>query len=223
MTSREIYKRFLLQINKNDTNEGINIPISHFVLIFNTESLKYVTEELKENADNNKINYLKPVFIVDKELVKDQEFSNSVTFKLPSEFLKHAGSYSIVSSKDCNEGVVYNFEKNPLNYIVNLADNFNNPSLEYRETFFLLTKDKYQVYFDDFEIKKVFMSYYKEPGKIDIAGYTKIDGTPSVDKDTDLDDSLIESVISRMSLEVIRQYQDQNSIVFAKDRVQTEP
>jgi hypothetical protein len=223
MTSREIYKRFLLKINKNDTNAGINIPVSHFVLLFNSERLFWLGEELKEDADNVRINRLKSLLISDKELVKIETLKDSVLFKLPDQFYRHAFSYSVVSSDTCPETIVYNFEKIPLNFIVNLADDYNRPQFDYRETPFILTEDKYKVYFDNFEIKKVFLNYYKEPDEIDIEGYIKIDGTPSKNKETDLDEDDIESILNRMSAEVIRQYQDANSINFAKDRIQSEP
>lgn len=222
MTSREIYKRFLLKINANDSNTGINILPSHFVLEFNDESLKWLSEEIKNNSDNALINDIKELLIFDEEVQIRKQFSDSIDFILPVKFYKHVSSYTLCDKDCCKNQKVFNFEKNPIGFHTSLLT-FDRGDFDFEEQPCAFGKDTIKVFFTDYKITKGFVTYYKEPDKIDIKGYTKIDGSISEDSNTDLSDLNIEKVLSRMSVENFRKYQDTESVMIAKDRIATEP
>ena len=69
MKSTEIYKRFLIKVNKNDSNDGINILPSIFVLMFNSEAIRWLSETLDTDGDNIKLDTL------DRLLETDVEFN----------------------------------------------------------------------------------------------------------------------------------------------------
>lgn len=223
MKSQEIYKRFLLDINKNDTNEGISILPSHFVLLFNTEAVRWLSEKLSDDADNQKLEHINELLEVDVKLNKVKEYDDSVEFQLPEDFQWHASSYSLADRGECKGVKIFNFDKKPLGFIATLADDFSRPNFDYQETPFIISKNKMKVYLDDFTIKNVYATFYRKPKKLDLAGYEKIDGSPSVDQDTDLSDENIDEVLTRLVAKVTAQYQDAERFQLAKERIITEP
>lgn len=223
MTSKEAYKRFLLKLNKNDSNEGVNILPSHFVLMFNTERLRWFGEFFNESSDNWELSTISDFLEVDKLLTKVHTFEDSLVFAVPDNLYREASSYSLCDKGECKNIKVYNFEKKPLGFHTILADDFSGPQFDFEETPFIFEKEGMRVYFKDFTIKKVYLSYYREPLAIDIEGYEKIDGSPSTDIDTDLDDTFIDEILDRMVAEVSGQTKDGERFQFVKERISTEP
>lgn len=223
MNSREIYKRFLLKINKNDTNDGISILPSLFVLIFNNERFRWLGEYLKNNGDNIKLDRLDGLLESDVPLVQFQVGDGWVEYTLPDNFYRHSSSYALVNKGNCTNIPFFYFEKKSLGFSANLADDSTKAHFEYEEGPCLFTNGKVKVYTDDFIIVKLLTSFYRVPNAIDIEGYTKIDGSASTNIDSELSDDNVDEIINRVAMEVIREYQDDDAAQFAKDRIGTEP
>lgn len=222
MTSREIYKRFLLKINKNDSNDGVNVPVSHFVLMFNAERLVWLGSKLRDDADNWKLDYLEELVSTDVQLPVSKIHDSSVDFTLPADLYRYISSYSLASKDKCKKTKIFNFEQNTLNLTAVLADAFSRPNFKFEETPCIQKSGTLKVYFEDFKIDSVFLSYYRTPKPIDIPGYIRIDGTPSEDLTTDLSDENIDEVLNRMAVEVLREYLDGEGFQLAKDRQASE-
>jgi hypothetical protein len=218
MKSTEIYKRFLLKINKNDSNDGINILPAHFVLMFNSEALKWLNDKLDKDADNIKLDHLDKLLEADVEVEIFKEYDDSVEFNLPENFHRHASSFSIADKGECKGVKIFNFEKKSLGFTATLADDFSKPQFDYEETVFLISKNRIKVYTDDFKIRKVFVTYYKTPIAIDMAGYTRIDGTPSENIDSELSLENIDEILDRMATESNRQFENAEGFQFSKER-----
>jgi hypothetical protein len=220
MKSNEIYKRFLLKINKNDSNDGVNILPSHFVLMFNSEALRWLSDKLDKDGDNIKLDHLDKLLQPDVEVDFFKKYEDSVEFTLPEDFYRHASSFSIADQGTCKGAKIFNFEKKSLGFTAVLADDFSKPQFDFEETVFLITQNRIRVYTGDFTISKVFVTYYRTPTQIDIAGYTRIDGSPSTDIDSELLLDNIDEIIDRVATEVNRQFQDGEGFQFAKEREQ---
>lgn len=223
MKAREIYKRFLLRINKNDTNDGVNILPSLFVLMFNTEQTRWLGQKLTKDSDNIKIDHLDGLFLSDVEIEQSEKGDGWVEFLLPKDIYRHAYSFAFVSKGNCKDVPFYYFEKKPLGFSVYLNDDSNKAHFDYEEGPMQITQGKVKAYTDNFEISKFLLSYYRVPPPIDIAGYTKIDGSESTDIDCNLSDDNIDEILTRVTIEAIREYQDTDGFQFAKDREATEP
>jgi len=223
MTSKEIYKRFLLEMNKNDSNEGANILVSHFVLLFNTERLRWLSEFFNDDSDNWKLTTIDNLLEIDMLLKKVKTYEDSVEFEIPSNFFRQSSSFSIADKDNCKGKKIFNFEKKALGFQTTLADDFSAPQFDYEETPYVITKKKLRVYFKDFTIKKAYLSFYREPKPIDISGYIKIDGSESTDLDTDLTDEQIDSVIERVVKRVSGKIGDIEKHQIANERISTEP
>lgn len=221
MNSREVYKRFLLKVNRNDSNEGVKILPSHFVLMFNNETFRWLAESLNKGDDSN-LSRLDRLLEPNVELTFNKRYDDSEEYNLPENFYRHASSFSIVEAGKCSDIKIFNFEKKPLGFTATLADDFSSPQLDFEETPFIITDNKMRIFREGFKIKKVFATYYKTPTPIDIGGYIKLDGTPSTDVHSNLHDDNIDEILNRVALEVLRQYQDGESFNYRKDAVATE-
>lgn len=224
MTVQELYFRFSLLINKNDTNEGVKIPEANFVLLFNSEALRWEGEELKKDEDNIDVNMIELFWVPDKLLKVKQVHKEFIEYFAPDDFFQIYGTYSIASTKECSGIKIFNYEKKPGNIIPVLEDRSEGPSFEYEEAPFIVGGDKVRVYKgDDYNIDKTYINYYRVPQKIDMAGYTHFDGTESTNVDPELDDYSCVQVLEKLAVEISRQTTDGEKFQLDKDRTLTNP
>lgn len=221
MTPNEIYKKFLLKVNKNDTNTNIKVPKSQFVLLFNEEKRQWLDDKTKGKESSDYIEDLEYLLEHNIPLEKISSFTLHDDFKLPENFFRRATSYSIASKKDCNNVPIVNWFIKPKDLNVLLQNAHTSPSFEYQETIALLNKNKLSVYKGDFTITEVYLTYYREPKDLDIAGYKHIDGTPSSDIEVDLDDFNIEEIINRTARNAVLNYEsvEQNQLALQRQQI----
>lgn len=221
MTPNEIFKRFKFKYNGNDTNEGIDLLPGVFVLMFNTIALKWEIEKLQD--DSIRLDDLEPLLVTEFEIDKFKKFDNSIEAELPTDFIREASSYVLADRGKCKNKKVYTFEKKALGFNSIIADDYNGPQFDYEETPFIITKNKMKIYFDDFKIRKIVLNYYKKPDKLDLAGYTKEDGSASVEQSTNLTDDNIDEILNRLVREVSGNNSDAEKVQFAQNKITLEP
>lgn len=223
MTVQELYKRFELMINKNDTNEGVNILPAVFVLLFNSEMLRWLNEELKKDIDNLDINLIQQLFISDFLLTETNRQKTFIEYPAPNDYFQIEGSWSYADRDLCKGIKISNFEKKPGNIVPILADDDSIADFDYQEAPFILGNNNLKLYIGpDYTIKETFVNYYREPKKIDMEGYIHFDGTPSTNIDPELDDFNNLEILARVAAEVDRQTENSEGIQYSKDRINTE-
>lgn len=222
MTALEIYKRILLRVNLNDTNGNIRVPKSTAVIIFNQEAPKWLEDRIEKSESSDDIDDVMEFLIPDAELKKLQENTDSVDFVLPKDFFYYSRSYSIASKGACKNRPLFNWNIKNKNINTILQNSNENPSFEYEETIVKIVNNKFKVYKSDFQIDKQFLDYYRIPSKIDIEGYTNYDGSPSKNVNPDFSDPLVDEVISRVALEIMRNQVNAEGFQYAKERVSTD-
>lgn len=218
MTVKEIYKRFLIKINKNDTNSNINVPKGIFVLIFNEAKDFWLENKIEETRKNSLKNHISQLLVIDKEITVKDVTSKYTEFNLPEDFFDIESAYSICKRDTCMNRLVYNFDFKQRNKNALFQNENEKPSFEYQETLFNLSKNGLLVYTDNFEIQKQFISYYRRLNNIDIAGYTKFDGTPSQDIEIDLEDKHVLEIINLCSLEAVTNFENGEGFQLQKQR-----
>lgn len=209
-------------INKNDTNAGINIPPSEFVLLFNAEMLRWLAEELKKDEDNIDINMIELLLLTDFPVVPVNKQKEFIEFTMPSDFFQVYGSYSFADRGPCTGVKIFNYEKKPGNLIPILQDEDNKPSFDYQEAPFVIGADKLKVYFDDYIVKDTFINYYRTPRYIDMEGYINFNGEESTNIDSELDDHNNLQILARLAVEINRQVENGEGFQFSKDRQNSE-
>lgn len=206
-TPAKIYKKFLLKVNKNDTNTNVKVPKAVFVLLFNEQKRAWTDEATKVRESSDYIDDIEELLQPDVKLTKLKTYPTKVDFALPTNFFKEVSSFSLCSRGECKNIRLTDWFIKPKNLDVLLQNDNQSPSFDYRETLALLNNNKVSIYFNDFSVDEVFLTYYREPVDLDIKGYTNIDGTPSVDQMIDLEDINIEEIINRTAVEALRNYE----------------
>jgi hypothetical protein len=211
MTSLEAYKKFLLKINKNDTNSNINISKGQFVLMFNEQKRNWLKISIEKDQSSDLINYIEEILILGKPLKRIKASYDRVIFDVPDDYFSYVGSRSLAVKGECRDRII-NWEIKPKNTNPTIIDEDNNPSFEYRETFLNLSQNGLEVYKTDFDIEEVYLDYYREP--IDI------DGKPSKTVNPNLQNENVEEILDLCAVEAQRNYQNAEQYQLAATREQ---
>lgn len=206
MTSLELYKLFLIQLNKNDSNRNININKGTFVIIYNQQSKIWIEDRVRKDLNSDRIDDVSDLLTLDTKLKKVNTTDKYTSFEIPKDFSELSSSYVIAYKDKCGDRVLFNWNSKNKNKNNLLLNENRTPSFEYEETFLTHNSGNINVYKTDFEIKDCFIDYYRTPKEIDIEGYIKTDGTASVNINPDLPDKLLNEILQYCKEEVIKTY-----------------
>lgn len=193
----DCYLRALQKAEENATNGGIKLDKARFVQLFNEEQNRLVLYFLnKRNEDD--IRYLQKLAVYSKDMSKKKDIDNpkSSLFYLPSDYFAFINISGIFSKGECSASDFNLWEAKNENVHELLADEFNKPSYVYRDAFYTIGEEGVRVYVDDFNVDKLFITYYRYPKPVDISGYIKSDNTNSSDIDPELDDKLVDIILN---------------------------
>ena len=221
MTSIEAYNRFLLKINKVDTNTEIAILTSFFVLLYNSERLRWLSDKIKQKSTDSNINYISELLVSDYELNFNEKKDIYTTFNLLDDFFLYVSSISYASNDVC-ERMLFNYLIDLKNRNSYYEDEFKSLSFDWEETFVELSNNNLLVFTKDFFLVKVNLDYYRKPSEIDIDGYINSEGNESTNINLDLSDIWVNEIIDRCALEVIRQYENLQGFELGVDRINRE-
>lgn len=206
-------------VNRNSTNNNLNVDTSRFIILFNKVSIEYATW-LLEKRNEDGIRYLSPLLVLEQPLIEDSRKDTHTTFNLPLNYLDLANLHVFVSKEACKNVKVKSFEVKSENLEELLDDDSNKPSFEYRETFYLTASNKVNIYKSDFEISKANLSYYRYPKKVDIAGIERVDQSIStVDIDPEFDDKVVHEILTAMAKQFSATNGDQLGYQTNKDKL----
>lgn len=211
------YNRFLQLVNGNMTSNNISVDKPRFILLFNSAQIRFVENTLDKRNDDS-IRYISELLIPDKKLGKvgDQETHSS--FELPGDYFDLSSAYAVGSIKGCQDKLkLFEIKSEDLEEKYN--DWSHEPSFKYRETFYITSENNLLIYKKGFDIDKAYLTYYREPRKVDIAGYTHIDKKPSMTIDPELSDKAVERILHIMAKEVAANAGDGGQYQIDKDRL----
>lgn len=218
MNINEAYLKFIQKVNKNFTNDNIVVDKGRFILIFNEVQNKFV-EWILEKRNEDDIRDIQELLVLDKKLKLKNKFLNHQDFELPSNYFSFSNVQIFGSTKKCSNSKLYGFEAKTENIEELLNDENNKPSFKYRETFYTIGNGNINVYVDEFNISKIFLTYYRYPKQVDIQGYIKTDNTQSTSIDPELDDKIIDRILSATAKEFNLNNENLQKLPFDKDRL----
>jgi len=195
MSPNNIYIKFLQKVNKNYTNDNISVDKGRFILLYNEAQNKFI-EWVLEKRNEDDIRDIQNLVVTDKKLDINSAGDINDSFKLPKNYFSFINVNVKATKNKCKNTNINSFEVKGENLNELLNDFNNKPSFLFRETFYTFGNNNIIIYKDDFDISKVFMSYYRYPQSIDINGYIKIDGSTSTDVDSEFDDRITDRIIS---------------------------
>lgn len=212
----ELYYEFSLLVNKNNQNKNVNIEKHNFVYLYNREALRWLNEYINVNSGSDNTFVISDLLVKDFEVDRIENTEAYSVYKIPKNlyYLLPAESKSYVGK--C---ILYNYIKKP-NVNIYLEDKFIKPSLAWERGLGELVEKGIIIYKDNFEINKTVISYYREPVKIDMKGYTHFDGTESQDVNPDVSDYISSEIINRVVTEVNREFENQLGFQISKEREQ---
>lgn len=221
MTALETYENFLIKLNKNDSNANINVPRGKFVISYNEHAKGLLQQKLKKKLGTNELDELSSLLTDDVELVVHSTHIDHVDFVLPSDFFDISSSFSLAEKKGCKR-IIDNWPVKDKNVRVLLRDANYKPSFEYEETLCTAANDKLKVYIDNFNLDKVYLSYYRQPRNIDVEGYIKSNNQPSANIDPDIPDFLVHQIINRCVLDFQGITENRDGYEVSKQRLDLE-
>jgi len=223
MTSAEAYKLFLLKINRNDTNADIHISKAEFVKLFNEEQRRWLNEKLGVKLDTDEVNDLNELLQPFTRLEEDSQRKHSIYtgFLLPDDFFA-VGTYHIIARRGSCKKVLEPQWVNMKNVASLLKDQFTKPSFDYERVLVTLAESKLQAYTDGFNIEACYLSYFKMPPDIDMAGYITEEGKASTSIDPVLQDMWTEQIINRCARAVIANYENPEGFQLREAIIKTE-
>lgn len=170
---------------------------ARFIQMFNSEQIRLVRSFLDLRNDN-RIKHIQRLMVYSRELERKSSFDKpkSVSFSFPDDYLEFVNVDGIFTKGECEVTDFAMWETKNEDIQELIADEFNKPNFEYRETFYTIGEDSVRVYVSDFDVKSLNMTYYRYPKNVDIEGYIKYDGTQSTSIDPELDDRLVEQILN---------------------------
>ncbi len=206
-TSTVVYK-YKLESNKLDSQDFIDLPLPTILMIINKTILGYVdaiygiNNIFRQGVESfqRRIDDLQVLIVNDlPNITYIDEGDNIFTGTLPDNYLHLLRSYSLATKDLCIDRALRNiqYSHDELNDILISKDPYRYPSFEWQELPINLAQNKIFAYTDStFTPTELNIQYLKYPVQIDLAGYTHIDGTPSSNVDSELEDYLMEDVIT---------------------------
>lgn len=173
--------------------------MARFTLLYNEVCPRYV-EWVLEKRNEDVIRDISILLKTDKKLTKVGSNSSSESYSLPGDYFNFSNLQVYASKGKCKNQKLLVFEIKSDDSEELLADVNNEPSFEWRETFYFMTQKQVKIFRSDFTFDKVTMSYYQNPRKIDIAGYVNTEtGAPSQNVDPEFDDRVVMRILLGMS------------------------
>lgn len=221
MTIQEAYKRFLLKVNKSDTNDEVRIPQQEFVIYYNEEAPKWLGSKIKQKNSTEEINDLYELLVEDLELTEYTEKKKHNDFKLPEDYFHFVSAIASADKNGCEKDLyVHNIKPKEKNSW--LQDDMNNPSFEWEETISIVAGNTIQVYKEDFDINTLNLSYYRVPVKISFGGFIDVDGKPTKTVHPDISDEFVNEIINRCALAAGLNYRNPEGAQLDSQRILTE-
>lgn len=195
MTATEVYLKLAQKANENLTNDNIAIDKPRAYLLVNEALNKFVEWNLEKRNDDS-IRDIQQLLVDDKPLTLKNSHLQHSNYILPEDYFDFSNLTVLATKEECKNQRILPLEIKDENKHILEFDYNNKPSFEWRETFYNLSENNVKVYKSDFEISKVYLSYYRFPKKINFAGYIMADGSPSVNADPEFNDKIMDRVIS---------------------------
>lgn len=200
MKIEEARLHFLNIVEKNGTNNNLNIDRPRFIEWFNFTNSKYQENTLK-NKKNDTIREMAPFLLYSPNLGGKVEEDKHTSFTRPEDFFDLSNVFIEAKKGKC---VVTDFtltEEKSENIHIKLTDTNYKPSFKARETFYHLIEDSVLIYHNaDFDINSAKLLYYKAIPDVDIEGYEKEDGTPSTNIDPQTDTKTTINILELMAV-----------------------
>ena len=190
MNIQDAYREFLFRVDKLGTNSSQNIEYIQFVALMNKAQLHWADARIKKAEATGVLSDETQQLLKDYEAT-GQKKENFYKIKLPNDYFHRSRCYAAV--KGCDSTVEGKFVEEG-NVGTLLRNAMTKPSVAWEETLVTVFGGHLRIYFDNFEIEKTLLKYYRHPTPVDLKGYIK-SGTPSTDIDLEFNGTNAQEII----------------------------
>lgn len=195
---QELINEVKLSLNKVAREDNFSLPTPDIITFLNKAQISWIKTKMNPN------NYLKVGYESIRKRIDDLQILKVSDYKLPvvksvepvyksyacslkdaPNYMFYIASHSIAKKGTCEDSIFNNLVREG-DLRTHYFDVNYNPNFEWRETLATLGSDNLYVYVTDFEITSVHLTYLRYPQYIDVEGYIRLDGTPSVTQDCEL-------------------------------------
>ena len=196
MKTSELYDRYILKSEKNSTNDGISTDRQRFVELYNEWQIRFL-EYYYDLKNEDDFRYIESLLILDHKIKDSKKSREFYSFELPNNYFDLSSVYALGSKGNCkNKKIDLLIEVNDINKDIYLSDENTKPSFEYRESIYTVASKNVNVYYDDFHIDSLILSYYRYPKKLRLQNPDNPESDFDDSFDIDFDDKSINRIIS---------------------------
>lgn len=226
------------RLNKLSSNAHQEIPLEDKLLALNDAQIKLIAQKVNGGPaglglESFKKRYEDLQILVepfakhplDLELTDKNihEYSADLT-ELTPQYMFYLDAYILANKGKCKDRSVWInrdlLRHGDLQFVLN--NEHYKPSFEYQETCTQITSDKISIYTDGtFSPTKLYISYIRYPKYIDKEGYTKFDGTKSIDQDCELEDYLEQELLDLTVQNLAMYTENMAAVQTSQLRIQT--
>lgn len=200
MTIQDAYLEYKMKAEKNITNDGLSTDKGRFCMRFNEKQEVYL-RNLLQNKGADDVRYAEKFLTTGKPISYSSKTSETYNFNLPENFFDLGDIRGIVTKDNCKNQELYLYEVNPENYTEYLRNENTTPSFKWRESLYSLSENSVKVFYDDFEVNKILLSYYRYPQKIRLIDEDNPESNFNEDFPIEWDDKSTHRIIDLMVLD----------------------
>lgn len=205
MTAAEVIIKVKQRVNKADTDDFDNLSLFSIVEAYNKAQLNVVnyitgqTNLLKQGAEASFRGIDRLSTLLNKtpwtlNVTKENDYWYSEPF--PDDYFKYRASYSEGFTPKCAGKKIFHIPVEEANIHLITKNENQNASFEWAEAPVTIAESQLKIFTEDkFDIRKAYLTYYRYPIQMDIAGYINKDGNPSTTVDPELSDDVVEMCI----------------------------
>lgn len=196
MIASEAYDRFLIKAEENSTNDNVSTDKQRFAEIYNEAQIRFLEYIYDQKADDD-IKYISSLLVLDENIKEPLKGREMYSFKLPSDYFDLSSAYALASQGDCkNKKMDLIHDIDDFNRPYFLSDEFTRPDFKYRESLMNIGGGNINVYYTDFTVDSVFLSYYRYPKKIQLQNPDNPESSLDDSYTLDFDERAINRIIS---------------------------
>jgi hypothetical protein len=227
------------KLNKLSSNEHQQIQLEDKILALNEAQLKLIKQKIdgastplgvgmntirKRYEDLQKIiesyeDHPLDLLLTNKEINK---WTASLVGISPA-YMFYVDAYVLADKGNCKGRKIWMnrdmLSQGDLQFVLNNVH--YKPSFEYQETCTYISSDEISIFTDGtFTPTKLYLSYVRYPEYIDKTGYVKLDGTPSVDNDCELNGYLEDELVDLAVQDIAGYTENAGAMSTSQSRIQ---
>lgn len=196
MKPSEVYNRYILKAEKNSLNDGISTDKGRFLEIYNEFQIRFF-EYIYDLKNEDDFRYIESLLVKEHKINDSKRSRETYSFELPKNYLDFSSAYALGSKGNCtNKKIDLPKEIKDIEKSIFLIDAYTRPSFEYRESFYTIGSGFINVFYTDFSIDSVFLSYYRYPKKLKLLNPNNPESDFDDSFDVDFDEKSINKIIS---------------------------